>query len=347
MIGVPETSVSIGIFPLHSIHIRGELENEEIVESVHDSPRRSWDRDPFEMGLSGARLMGKKLPMGTLAEEEEEEEDADDEAEEETVEKSADQSFASSSGKNANLSPLATAAKNKFRRSSLTSLSSFDFLNLTSPVTKSFTSPATSPTSRPLSFTPSRTSHINPQNSTPFTPIPNLNKPTPPLPQLQNSDNTTSGTLEPLIDEISCAVREWNLHLYDLLQKGDYAKFGRLKSLIEESLRGRQRLIDSIPEVGTEERRVDSELDGDLNQVRRECIKNLGKGNWELGLEVIVRHPISGGLIHCGTGTKEEGEDPVDRRSWVTGVQMCEFSFFTYAVFPDMLCSESLLNFRQ
>lgn len=48
-------------------------------------------------------------------------------------------------------------------------------------------------------------------------------RPPPPLPSLKCGDDTKFGSIEPLVDEIACALREWSTQMYVYLGKRDYA----------------------------------------------------------------------------------------------------------------------------
>lgn len=57
----------------------------------------------------------------------------------------------------------------------------------------------------------------------------------------------------------------------------------------------------------------------ELAELRGEMVEKLVQGNIEQGLEVIVRHPHSGGLVDVNA------EGDIDRQSWMSAVRMCKF----------------------
>jgi dedicator of cytokinesis protein 3 len=130
----------------------------------------------------------------------------------------------------------------------------------------------------------------------------------PPIPSLKAGDETAGGAREPLVDEIACALREWHLRLFGYLLRREYALFGRVSDDVAALHLARRQLIEQT--LGAEE----------LAAVRRDCVARLVKGNVSQGLDVIVRHPATGGLV-----TVAEGDaDPrgVDTNSFVSGVRM-------------------------
>lgn len=110
-------------------------------------------------------------------------------------------------------------------------------------------------------------------------------RPPPPLPSLKCGDETVSGTMEPLADEIACALREWSGLMYTHLAKGRYALFESVQQEFD-ALHGarRQLLAQTLSE-------------DEVSRLRRECVARLVKGNVLQGLDVIVRHPVKGGLV--------------------------------------------------
>jgi dedicator of cytokinesis protein 3 len=131
-------------------------------------------------------------------------------------------------------------------------------------------------------------------------------RPPPPLPSLKCGDETAAGSVEPLVDEISCALREWTSLLYTHLYRRDYALFHAVRQHIEELHVGRRQLLANTLSLD------------ELASMRRECVERLVKGNVAQGLDVIVRHPSWGGLVDV------EVEGEIDQRAWVSGVKMYE-----------------------
>jgi dedicator of cytokinesis protein 3 len=131
-------------------------------------------------------------------------------------------------------------------------------------------------------------------------------RPPPPLPSLKCGDETAAGAVEPLVDEISCALREWTTLLYTHLYRRDYSLFHVVRQYIEELHVGRRQLLANTLSVD------------ELSTMRQECVEKLVKGNVAQGLDVIVRHPSWGGLVDV------EVEGEIDQRAWVSGVKMYE-----------------------
>ncbi|KAL7415449.1 hypothetical protein BDY24DRAFT_382988 [Mrakia frigida] len=129
----------------------------------------------------------------------------------------------------------------------------------------------------------------------------------PPIPSLKAGDETVSGATEALVDEISTASREWYSRMFTYLLTRNYRLFHIVRQHITSLHVGRRHLLDR--NLGTEE----------LSILRRDCVARLVKGNVAQGLDVIVRHPVSGGLVTV-SGTDGLGE--VDSRSWVSGIRM-------------------------
>jgi dedicator of cytokinesis protein 3 len=129
-------------------------------------------------------------------------------------------------------------------------------------------------------------------------------KPPPPRPSLKSGDDTAAGGAQPLIDEISSALREWHNLLFTYLSRRDYKLFEIVRDHIEELHLGRRQLLAQT--LSAEE----------TVNLRRDCVQRLVKGNVVQGLDVIVRHPAWGGLVTVDV----EGE--FDPRSWVGGVRM-------------------------
>jgi dedicator of cytokinesis protein 3 len=131
-----------------------------------------------------------------------------------------------------------------------------------------------------------------------------LQKPPPPRPSLKSGDDTAAGADQPLIDEISSALREWHNLLFTYLSRRDYTLFTTVRDHIEELHLGRRQLLAQT--LSAEET---------LN-LRRDCVSRLVKGNVAQGLDVIVRHPTWGGLVTVDV------EGDFDPRSWVGAIPM-------------------------
>ncbi|KAI0940660.1 hypothetical protein AcW1_003797 [Taiwanofungus camphoratus] len=126
----------------------------------------------------------------------------------------------------------------------------------------------------------------------------------PPRPSLKSSDDTASGAVQPIIDEIASALREWHGLMFQYLARRDYRLFQIVKEHIEALHLGRRQLLAQT--LSSEE----------TVNLRRECVGRLVSGNLVQGLDVIVRHPTWGGLVTVDV----EGE--IDTRSWVSAVRM-------------------------
>ncbi|KAE9401567.1 cytoplasmic protein [Gymnopus androsaceus JB14] len=129
-------------------------------------------------------------------------------------------------------------------------------------------------------------------------------KPLPPRPSLKSGDDTASGALQPIVDEIASALREWHIFLFQYLARRDYRLFQVLREHIEALHLGRRQLL---AQTLNEEETV---------SMRRDCVVRLVKGNLVQGLDVIVRHPSWGGLVTV------EIEGEIDSRTWVSAVRM-------------------------
>ncbi|GAA5913444.1 hypothetical protein JCM6882_001962 [Rhodosporidiobolus microsporus] len=129
-------------------------------------------------------------------------------------------------------------------------------------------------------------------------------RPPPPLPSLKAGDETRAGLEEPLVDEISCALREWASLLYTHLYKREYALFELVKNHINSLHGQRKQLLAKALSVE------------ETDKLRREAVTKLVEANLAQGLDVIVRHPISGALVDVNV----EGE--LDRKAWMTVVRM-------------------------
>ncbi|UZJ54324.1 hypothetical protein CBS101457_003644 [Exobasidium rhododendri] len=133
----------------------------------------------------------------------------------------------------------------------------------------------------------------------------NEERPPPPLPSLKCGDETKSGGIEPLVDEIACALREWSALMYVYLSRRDYALFHAVREHIEVlHIARRQLLAQTLSEE-------------EVEKLRRECVARLVKGNVQQGLDVIVRHPGRGGLVDVDFTGKES-----DPESWISGIRL-------------------------
>ncbi|KDN33531.1 hypothetical protein RSAG8_13378, partial [Rhizoctonia solani AG-8 WAC10335] len=119
---------------------------------------------------------------------------------------------------------------------------------------------------------------------------------------------TASGLVEPLVDEIASALREWHARLFTYLAKRDYRTFTSVREHIDALHLGRRQLL--LGGMSSEEAAA----------LRRECVMRLVRGNVAQGLDVLVRHPAGGGLvgveIDFGQGKK------ADVGNWVSTIRM-------------------------
>ncbi|KAJ7287715.1 C2 domain in Dock180 and Zizimin proteins-domain-containing protein [Mycena rebaudengoi] len=129
-------------------------------------------------------------------------------------------------------------------------------------------------------------------------------KPLPPRPSLKSGDDTASGAVQPIIDEIASALREWHTLMFQYLARRDYKLFRVVREHIEALHLGRRQLLAQT--LNAEE----------TVNMRRDCVTRLVSGNIVQGLDVIVRHPTWGGLVTVDV----EGE--IESRSWVSAVRM-------------------------
>ncbi|SPO22504.1 related to dedicator of cytokinesis protein 3 [Ustilago trichophora] len=130
-------------------------------------------------------------------------------------------------------------------------------------------------------------------------------RPPPPLPSLKCGDETLSGVHEPLVDEISCALREWSALMYNYLGQRDYELLNTVKDHIQLLYTARKQLLAQT--LSAEE----------VSKLRRECVARLVKANVAQGLDVIVRHPGRGGLVDFDINSKHADPD-----SWVSGIRL-------------------------
>jgi dedicator of cytokinesis protein 3 len=126
----------------------------------------------------------------------------------------------------------------------------------------------------------------------------------PPRPSLKSGDDTASGALQPIIDEIASALREWHTLMFQYLARRDYKLFHVVREHIEALHLGRRQLLAQT--LSAEE----------TVNMRRECVTRLVSGNLVQGLDIIVRHPTWGGLVSVDV------EGDIDPRSWVSAVRM-------------------------
>ncbi|GJJ06217.1 hypothetical protein Clacol_000407 [Clathrus columnatus] len=129
-------------------------------------------------------------------------------------------------------------------------------------------------------------------------------KPIPPRPALKPGDETASGDYQPIIDEIASALREWHSLMFTYLGRRDYKLFHMVRDHFEALHLGRRQLLAET--LGTEETAT----------LLKDCVARLVVGNVIQGLDVIVRHPASGGLVAADI------EGDVDSRTWISGVRM-------------------------
>ncbi|KZV88707.1 cytoplasmic protein [Exidia glandulosa HHB12029] len=126
----------------------------------------------------------------------------------------------------------------------------------------------------------------------------------PPRPSLKSGDDTQSGAMQPIIDEISSALREWYNLMFLYLSRKEYALFHLVKEHIEALHLGRRQLLAQTLSV-----------DETVN-LRRDCVARLVTCNVVQGLDVIVRHPNWGGLVTVDV------DGDIDPQSWVSAPRM-------------------------
>lgn len=146
----------------------------------------------------------------------------------------------------------------------------------------------------------------------------------PPRPSLKSGDDTAAGAAQPLIDEISSALREWHNLLFTYLSRRDYKLFQTVRNHIEELHLGRRQLLAQT--LSAEE----------TVNLRRDCVGRLVRGNVAQELDVIVRHPAWGGLVTV------EVEGDFDPRSWVGAIPMYAMQVglaYIDANKPDMMAA--------
>jgi dedicator of cytokinesis protein 3 len=129
-------------------------------------------------------------------------------------------------------------------------------------------------------------------------------KPLPPRPSLKSGDDTACGAVQPIIDEIASALREWHTLMFQYLALRDYKLFHTVRDHIEALHLGRRQLLAQT--LSAEE----------TINLRRDCVARLVSSNITQGLDVIVRHPSWGGLVTVDV------EGDIDPRSWVSAIRM-------------------------
>ncbi|GAA5856905.1 hypothetical protein JCM8547_008456 [Rhodosporidiobolus lusitaniae] len=129
-------------------------------------------------------------------------------------------------------------------------------------------------------------------------------RPPPPLPNLKAGDETLAGADESLIDEIACALREWASLLYTHLYRRDYKLFETVKGHFDALHGARKQMLARTLSLD------------ETDKLRRDAVARLAKCNLEQGLDIIVRHPVSGALLDVNV----EGE--LERNAWMSVVRM-------------------------
>ncbi|KAI9359989.1 hypothetical protein DFJ73DRAFT_639746 [Zopfochytrium polystomum] len=108
----------------------------------------------------------------------------------------------------------------------------------------------------------------------------------PPLPApVAPTRDTIGGSREPLVDEISAALREWGVLLKQHLVNQDYPRFAVVKDLFHELFQGRRQLLSQT--LSPDE----------VVKLRRSLVVKLDYGNRIQKLDLIVRHPDRGHLV--------------------------------------------------
>ncbi|KAJ3335366.1 hypothetical protein HDU93_005686, partial [Gonapodya sp. JEL0774] len=94
---------------------------------------------------------------------------------------------------------------------------------------------------------------------------------------LQPSHDTVTGSLDPLVDDISRALRSWSVHLRQLLTAQRYKDFSQLRALFNSLFQQRRQLVSRTmtPE--------------ELARVRRSVVAQLHEGASLLGTDFIIR----------------------------------------------------------
>lgn len=124
----------------------------------------------------------------------------------------------------------------------------------------------------------------------------------PPLPRLTAGDSTIAGQTYPLVDEISCAIREWYGRLPTYLANREYRLFSTVTQHIDALFLGRRQLLSQTLSLD------------ELTRVRRECVSRLVKCNVAQGLDVIVRSLEDGSVMVV------EKDRAFAGASWIGGI---------------------------
>ncbi len=132
---------------------------------------------------------------------------------------------------------------------------------------------------------------------------PNM-KPLPPRPSLKSNDETVSGAVQPIVDEIASALREWHMLMFQYLARREYQLFQTVREHIEALHLGRRQLL------------TQTLSDEETANLRRDCVARLVSGNIVQNLDVIVRHPSGGGLVTVDI------EGDIDTRNWMSAVRV-------------------------
>ncbi|CAE6444733.1 unnamed protein product [Rhizoctonia solani] len=150
--------------------------------------------------------------------------------------------------------------------------------------------------------------HMATLQEEPDSPPPVQEKPEAPRPTLKSGDETALGLVEPLVDEIASALREWHARLFTYLAKRDYRTFTSVREHIDALHLGRRQLL--LGGMSSEEAAA----------LRRECVMRLVRGNVAQGLDVLVRHPAGGGLV--GVEIDLSQGKKADVTNWVSTIRM-------------------------
>ncbi|KXS11403.1 hypothetical protein M427DRAFT_72892 [Gonapodya prolifera JEL478] len=94
---------------------------------------------------------------------------------------------------------------------------------------------------------------------------------------VQPPHDTVSGSVDPLIDDISRALRSWSAHLRTLLKSQKYQEFSQLRALFNSLFQHRRQLVART--LSLEE----------LSKIRRAVVGQLHEGAALLGTDLIVR----------------------------------------------------------
>lgn len=153
-----------------------------------------------------------------------------------------------------------------------------------------------------------------------------LEKQEAPRPTLKSGDETASGLVEPLVDEIASALREWHARLFTYLSRRDYRTFTAVREHIDALHLGRRQLLARTGEsAGVGLISADEAV-----ALRRECVMRLVRGNVAQGLDVLVRHPAGGALVGVEadftpspvTANASAATKRSDTSNWVSSIRM-------------------------